>query len=434
MNSRSRRKLAALAILAAVLATTAAVTYAYSNSDDLQLLFSNWLSGKPKAMVKLIVNTPSAPQISYCYVAVRRLPTPMEPTSSGYSELIYFGRVPGGATVVVRHVFNAVPVYFNVTRSGGERLGYYEPKEYVVTVTCVGRDGKPLPQYTYTKFINVFPKKLISVVPIRPPKAAPPNLRSRGEGVVGGGSSYAYESTCKIRITKVGRDAEGVYKLGYCNAWVALTYVNSVPGISTTVEFNKYPPTAVYLTAFARHDGIASTGSWEPAGELPAESLIAPTGGVKPYASDGGRRLILVEVRFAYEYHEVGGPGGRVAVTELLYPTCIGAAASIPAGRYVEPAAHPPYAFRMGQSTSISLGVKGAVVSGKVTGVKTLLKVSALGGPGFLKAVVSVYRAVRSDREYAPLYFLVIDKGGVPYWWWFRGDDPTTYEVMLKRA
>jgi len=424
----SKRAYVALTVTFLVVASLSIVATQAISGDDLQLLINSWLSGKPKAMDKLVITVPNAPQVSYCYVAVRRLPTPMEPTADGFSELLYFGKVGGGGTIVVRHVFNAVPVKYGVDKSGETYVKYYEPKDYVVSVLCVGSDGKPLHNYSYVRFVEVVPRKVMNVAYVRWVRGAGKPAPSSLTPGAGGGSDYV--TSCRITITKVGRDPEGPYKEGYCDVWLAFTYVNSVPGLKVAMGFPRYPPTGIYFTAFSRHDDIISPGAWEVSGERIARSIIS---GTTHYASDGGRELVLVKVRYKYEYHEIDGPdGGYIADTQLLYPSVIRGIDDVPAGQYVEPSTHPTYATHLRKGYDISFGLGGTKVTDEVTGVSTSVTVEL--GPASFTLTVNVYRAVRSDQEYSPPYVKIVDYSGEGYWWWFKNDDPTTYSVLLERG
>ncbi len=83
----------------------------------------------------------------------------MEFTADGFSELLYFGKVGREGTMVVRHVFNTVPVKYSVDKSGETYVKHYEPKDYVVSVLCIGSEGKPLHNYSYVRFVEVVPRK-----------------------------------------------------------------------------------------------------------------------------------------------------------------------------------------------------------------------------------------------------------------------------------
>ncbi len=429
-----RRRLLALALIAIAFLFVSAATLYVLSGDDLQVIINSWLSGKPKAMNKLIVTVPNAPQVSYCYVAVRRLPTPMEPTKDGYSQLLFFGRVGRGDIVVVRHMFNAIPVAYG-TGESGVYVKYYEPKYYFVSVFCFGSKGKPLHNYSYSKLVEVTPKKLVNVdyvswFPRRRSGVIHPNQLTPGVST-GGASSYDYQSSCKVVITKTGEDLEGPYKEGYCDTWLAFTYVNSVPGLKAAIKFLEYPPAGVYFTAFTKHDDIFSEGNWEVSGKKIALSIIS---GNSSYASDGERELILVKVRYKYEYHEIDGPdGGYLMDTEQLYPSQIRGINAIPAGWYTEPSTYPSYATLLRGSYEISFGLDGSKETDEVTGVSTSLTVTFEDAVSFT-LTVNVYKAVRSDQQYSPPHLVINDYSGESYWWWFKNDNPLTYMVLLKRG
>ncbi len=431
-----RRRLLALALIAVALLCVSISTLYVLGGDDLQVIINSWLSGKPKAMNKLIVTVPNAPQVSYCYVAVRRLPTPMEPTKDGYSQLLFFGRVGRGGTVVVRHMFNAIPVAYGVDKLGKTYVKYYEPKYYVVSVYCLGSNGKPLHDYSYSKLVEVRPRKLVNIVYVSwSPRTTVGSSKSGhvlpNRLTPGTGNGYDYASSCKIVITKEGRDLEGPYKEGYCEAWVAFTYVNSVPGLKTAIKFPEYPPAGIYFTAFSRYEDLTTAGKWEVSGKKIALSIIS---GTTDFVSDGESELILVKVRYNYEYHEIDGPdGGYIMSTEQLYPNEIIGVDDKPAGWYIEPSTHPLYATHLRNSYEISFGLGGSKETNEVTGVSTALTVS-FGNAVSFTLTVNVYKAVRSDQQCSPPHFVIDDYSKEGYWWWFKNDNPLTYTIFLKRG
>jgi len=426
-----RKRLIALTLMAIAFLSVSAATLYVLSGDDLQVIINSWLSGKPKAMNKLIVTVPNAPQVSYCYVAVRRLPTPMEPTKDGFSQLLYFGRVGRGGIIVVRHMFNAIPVAYGTDKSE-VYVKYYEPKYYIISVFCFGSNGKPLHNYSYSKLVEITPSKLVNVnyvsLPLRRESSViQPDRLSPGTG----GGEYDYQSSCNIVITKTGDDLEGPYEKGYCDTWLAFTYVNSVPGLKTAIKFLDYPPAGVYFTAFTKHDDFLNEGKWEVSGKKIARSIIS---GTTPYASDGDMELILVKVRYKYEYHEIDGPdGGYLMDTEQLYPSEIRGINAVPAGWYVEPSTHPSYATLLRGSYDISFGLGGSEETDEVTGVSTSLTVTLEDAVSFT-LTVNVYKAVRSDQQYSPPHLVVDDYSNEGYWWWFKNDDPLTYTVFLERG
>ncbi len=57
----SKRAYATLAVTFLALASLSVAATQAIGGNDLQLLISNWLSGKPKAMDKLVITVPNAP-------------------------------------------------------------------------------------------------------------------------------------------------------------------------------------------------------------------------------------------------------------------------------------------------------------------------------------------------------------------------------------
>ncbi len=422
----SKRNTLALVIASAVIIATLSLVIYAASSDDLQVIINSWLSGKPKAMDKLLIEVPGGPGVAYCYVSVRRLATTLEPTKDGYSQLLYFGEAPPGGLVVVRHMFNAVPVEYGVDSSGNTYIKSYEPKEYVVSVTCVGTDGRVLPKYSYTKYVNVIPTKLVNVKLVK----WEPKANAVTPGTSTGGASAT--SACKIVITEEGRDAEGPYKKGYCYTWVAFTYLNSVPGIKVAIKFPDNPEAAVFLTAFSKHDDILGEGEWKASGKSLASFVFStPSSGLK-FVSDGDRVLVELKVEYLYEYHEVDGPdGGYIYDDQLLYPYQVYNYRLIPAGKYSEPQNHPSYANLQDTDLNIRLGPDSTEITDEVTGVTTSLTIS-LEGVSFT-VTVNVYKAVEHNQFHSVPELVIKDYSGEYYWWWYKNNDQLTFTVLLSR-
>ena len=422
----SRRSASALLIALAVVVAALALVIHAVGSDDLQVMVSSWLSGKPKAMDKLLIEVPGGPGVAYCYVSVRRLATTLEPTKDGYSQLLYFGEAPPGGLVVVRHMFNAVPVEYGVDSSGNTYIKSYEPKEYVVSVTCVGTDGRVLPKYSYTKYVDVIPTKLVNV------KLVKWGSRMSGMAPSVGAEGVSASSTCKVVVRKEGRDGEGRYREGYCYAWVAFTYLNSVPGIKVALKIPDRPATAIFLSAFSKHDDTFGEGEWVDSGKhLAVFTYSIPSSSLK-FVSDGDRVLVELKVEYLYEYHEVDGPDGSYVYDyQLLYPEGIYNDRLIPVGKYREPILHPTYANLLDTSITVSLGSVRNNMTDEVTGVATSLTI-LLGGKSST-AIANVYEAVRCDALYTTPELVIEDYSGEYYWWWYKNDDPLTFTVLLSR-
>jgi hypothetical protein len=68
---------------------------ALSNTDEISTLFSSWLEGRPRMLVKLKIRLLQI-ATDRCAVLVKRFPTMYNPTEKGYTELLYKGLHPWG--------------------------------------------------------------------------------------------------------------------------------------------------------------------------------------------------------------------------------------------------------------------------------------------------------------------------------------------------
>lgn len=416
-------KLHVIALIAISIASLALVgSYVYV--DDIHLLFNSWLEGKPKAMNKLIIHVPSPPNAYKCFVIVKRFPTPLEPTKNGRSELLYKGVVSPGKVVVVKHIFDAVPVSFKAV-SNEHRVLYYEPKEYFIGILCIDKDKHTV--FRFGKIYQVVPRKLINEVDIWPrAKASLSSLEMpKLSGIAEESSSPDYVSECTW------------YDVDECIAWIAFTYVNSIPGIKASFGILGGPiPSAVYIEAFSRTytDVEASMGEIPPFDSAGKKLVSSDVTEKTDYVCDGRRGKVLLDVVFRDEQDWFcDNFVGLCVCFETFYPVEVGGIKldSNYSGWYSQPSSPPLYATGPihGDITIWFAKPNEVIETDEVTGVRTSLTVY-----GSVTVTVDIYKAVRYDSEYTTPYVEIKDVSGKTYdwyYWWYRDNDKKTYEVLL---
>ena len=421
----------AAAVAVTLSALAAAVGYGGSVLDDAHLLFWRWLNGEPLMVVKLLVHAPSV-EADACFVAVHRFPSQYNPTESGFTERLYAGFVPPGSTVTVRAVLSAIPVKLTLDESSGRyRVAYYEPQEFAVIISCARGDAAV---YEWARVVSVYPARPIHVVEVRPPAS------SHVWGT-GSGRSKATESTafnCTVALTDRGRG----YARGYCYTYVAGPLLYSVEGVSTAfgvcggIGQGCLRPSAVYLEAFGGvtwcNGSLCSRSgpAWIGAGGKLAPSTV--TGLTRPLTCNCFVRL-LFRVKYVlevYEYRDVFS--GNAVRYWLFYPsrvTDVIRADTLGVGRVFvyTPPQPPPYATCTVSNVTVWFSAE-ARETGKIV-ARTPVAFSYEGRRWVLE--VGFYGAGRSDNQYTTPFVEI--RAGRAYCWWFKNDDPMSYEVVVSR-
>ncbi len=307
-------------VLVILLLVLVAASTVLAYLDDLQLLFSGWLSGKPKAMNKLVIYVPRIEDASRCYIMVKRFPTPCEPSEGGRAVTLFKGAASPGQVIVVKHIFDAIPVASRYV-DGKREVLYYEPKEYIVSILCIDRDRHTV--FRFSKIYEIRPTKLINTVEIKPSQQR-----------TSMGMSYAlstsadYYSQCRW------------YSADECIAWIAFTYINSIPGLRTSFTVLGGPiPSAMYIEAFSRsYTELEEPPPFSSAGKKLVPSVVTHQ---TDYASNGERKRVLLDVVFRYEVDTYcDGLIGLCLIYEYFYPVEVRGVKL----DYTEPETPPPYA------------------------------------------------------------------------------------------
>ena len=407
-------------IIAGVLLSLVIVPIAVAYQDDLYLLFQKWLSNEPKAMNKLMIYVPNVPNAFRCYLLVKVFPTPHEPTN-GKPKTLYKGAVSPGQVVVVKHVFDAIPVSLRYV-NGEYKVRYYEPKEYGIYMLCIDRNKHTV--YRFGRIYQVVPTKLINVIEIRPE--------------VKYGIQTSVANLRNSAIIKTSNDADYISQCTWfdydkCIAWIAFTYINSIPGIRTYFKILGGPiPSAMYIEAFSReYTDLESPPPFSSAGKKLVASVVTQS---TDYVSDGERGKVLLNVVFEDDQDWFcDGFVGLCVCFESFYPIEVRGTKLDEnyAGHYEEPATPPSYATGpIKGSIDVYFANPGEVKeTDEVTGVKTSLTLYES-----VTVTVDIYKAVRRDNEYTTPYVHIEDISGKSYYWyywWYKDNDKKTYEVRL---
>ncbi|MCC6047289.1 MAG: hypothetical protein LM571_03775 [Desulfurococcaceae archaeon] len=405
--------------LALVIPLTALTVVAFG--EELQVIVSYWLQGRPRMLVRLDIELPSV-DAERCLVLVRRFPTPYNPTKDGWPEDIYFDTHTPGTTVAVKRILFAHVAKYEVDpRTGEYRVGYYEPQEFLVAVGCVGSGGETV--FRWSRVVEVFPRSIIHVERVK--------LETTGDNrSEGGGGGSGDHFTCSVFIEY----ESGTYKRGSCLTWVRGPSIYSIEGLSVSFGLEiSARISAVYLESFG--DSRAGTGpwpesevSWSSAGRKLTPTVIARE--TNPL-SGGFTDVVYFTVRYRYEY-SVHCKMESCLTVWTLYPyviTALARSAEEPTLPYrLAPYTPPPipwYASRgLPGSTRIFFEPPyesdTALADAEVTFEFSF---------GVFSLTVSFYKAGRSDSTYTTPY-VRIDSTRY-YWWWYRDDDRMTYEVLV---
>jgi len=431
----------ALATVLALAIPLAALTVA-AFSDEVQVVLSSWLQGRPRVLVRLDIELPNV-DAERCLVLVRRFPTMYNPTKDGYTELIYRGLHPPGAAVEVKNtLFAYVAKYRLDPRTNEYVIDYYEPQEYAIFVNCVRGDAAV---FKWARIVEVFPRSIVHTerVEVRgsryelgPSSSSTTPLPSEGDRDDGGGDGGGNSFSCSIVILE---ESPGSYKRGECYTWVRGPVIYSIDGLTTSFVLYTYPQSAVYLEAYADSDygpflRTEDQVQWGSIGKKLTPSVVSgETSGLTGYYKDA----IYFYVRYKYEW-EVGCDSFAGACYEYwsLYPSSIRDFARsaerpyLPYSLYPYTPPAPPYYkagggpgerliwFAPEEGTSeTDISLYRVTVSFTYTGVWTA------------SLTVSFYKAVRRDSQYTTPAVRIYSTRY--YWWWYKDNDPRNYEVLV---
>jgi len=442
--------------------------------DDLLRVFESWRSGEPKALIILDIRVPQV-DADRCVLAVMRYPSMYLP-NNGTLEKLFIGAVSPGSTVVVRKFIPAVPVkmrYDEARRS--HVVDYYEPQEFLVMVHCVKSDTTV---FKFGRNIEVYPRNVVHRETVNIAALAekygkkapaqqgdtetnftPATLTSSRAGALGtlyndgayddgggGGSSATF--SCDIIVTNAG-DCGGryCYTEGVCYTYVAGPYLYSINGMSTTFGLEVTSAgtvrSAVYIESF--YDmyecvlGTKDVPEWKSAGKKLVPTIIND---YVPYLTGNSKIRIYFYVTYRYYYEEWWDTFAGVCYQWwVLYPLYIGGverADQLGVG-YAEPYTplSPPlgYTYLSSASGSTKIYFLPATISDYPL-VETSITFSYSFAyppyaPWSITLSVSFYKAGRSDNQYGVPYVEVVAPDCFRYYYWFRDDDPMTYEVLF---
>ncbi len=381
-------------------------------------------------MVRLEIRIPPV-RAERCAVTVVRF----KPTRAYHSEVAYAGEAVPGQTVVVKELHSAVVAKKSFDpRTGEYGVEYYEPVEYAVIVDCSERGRTP---YVYARIHQVFPRSLVWThrIEVSFSEEESAAAATGSDAVREGGYSCVFGER---------RSIPGGW-MRECVTWVEGPYLYSINGVETSFGIEAgLAKTAVYLEGYGYSEpsgGLCSElpPRWESMGRKEAVSIVT----TESESLSGNRRdRLRFNVRYAYErYYIAVGPnvGGRCVW--LLYPVEVLDVRGVLLPEEYRASGVPAYAAGPTRGDRVVYFVRGrcggvyqsdyVIASTPVTFAITL--------PGVPTAVswtlsVDFYRAGRCDGNCVPPYVRIRDVSGRTYtWyrWWFRDDDPMTFELIL---
>ncbi|BEP16741.1 hypothetical protein PYJP_00930 [Pyrofollis japonicus] len=438
-------------VLSIVVVAAFAIMHSVLASDEAQVIINNWLKGKPKMLVKLEIDLPSI-NADKCIVHVRRFPSIYNPTKDGYTEPIYTGTHKPGSRVIVSKILNAYVTKYTLDKKTNElRVGYYEPQEFLVLVNCL-KNGKQV--YKWGKIVEVYPKSIIYTKKIavqanqllmNQRQSHKFNKTTHIRAISRGGLNPSITDSastdpfkCSIVIQEEGTD----YKKGYCLTWVKGPYLYSIEGLTTKFCLDSRPPkSAVYLEAFEDLDaGIflrpESDVEWSSAGKKLVPSQIEISQHC-PSLTGNHKEEIYFWTEYIYEWsvYYCDSFSGICYEYWLLYPYMIrGIAKASDLGitpypeDYVPPSNLPPYANPGYYVDKIYFGQYGAYQSDvSLSGITVTVTYSNVWSASL---TIHFYKAGRDDNQYTTPYVYV--EYTRFFYWWFKDNDPMTYEVLFS--
>lgn len=428
-----RSKLSVLLVV--VLLASAMVAVVALTQDEIQVVVQSWLAGKPKMLVELELKLPLV-DADYCFIAVKRFSTPSNPTKNGVVEDVHIGLHKPGSSVVVKKLLDAFVAKWERDPATGElKVGYHEPQELFIIAHCVKGNSIVL---KYGRIHKAYLKSPIHreaiEIPVIPEKARLAHDIS--------GSSGSTSLTCVINIT--GKTPTGG-NIGECYAFIAGPYIYSLRNLYTSLGLLARPkPSVVYVEGF-----------WDtvycPLGYCERDAPIWSSAGKKLVVSDiddstpelMGNYKVRVFFRVKYVYEEnwwCDSFAGVCFKYYLLYPQAIkglfrGDEIGLASLEPYTPPRHPGYAALLGYGVTeinfININFHEDTHKADEVSANTLVVFKL---PPYWSATLSVgfYKAGRNDRQYTTPYLRVSNTRSELIYWWYKDNDPTTYEVMFS--
>ncbi|MEB3757366.1 MAG: hypothetical protein GSR76_00710 [Desulfurococcales archaeon] len=429
MELNNRRSIALLILALAIIFSTAGLILKPVGVDGIRVLYNNYIHGEKSAVVKLVVHVPHV-EAEKCSIAVYRFPTLLNPVTQGRLEFVGVREVPPGKTVVMSsYIRNADQVSYenSVTK-------YLEPQEYLVDVKCfnIVKDHTAHTVFLASKVAEVKPTSLLTFTNVYFPRINTLNIIESPRDP--GNFSGINNSTVSLCDFSSGDS---------CSASVGLAYLNSINGLRVRFKIQGTSPESAMYVSSLKSDCIDwdianckcnKWGEWYNTGKVLTPSIVTEVSG--SFVSNGERGIVYGSVTF----HRVllgGANTGRscsLIPSWFIYPVFIGGLQHIRmVGNYSVPGVLPGYAngplygnvivyFHDGNNSNRSLGIITRVYFHADKWPRSLSTPTS----------ITVYESGRDDKEYNPPGEVVEDISGRSYgwyYWWFKGNNPYTYEL-----
>ncbi|WP_456468629.1 hypothetical protein [Archaeoglobus sp.] len=392
-----------------LLLVVSGVATAMAANDEISIIFNSWLEGKPKGIVRLNIETPKTDDV--CFIAVHRFPTPYNPTEKwNQSDVVYRGKVSCGEAVVVKDVINLMQV--GVREEGGEKRPLYDSPEYAVVV--ISKEGG------FNRILQTDIVKPITDVVVKA------EFMGRGEFNEPDGFSKFIETQSRSSECYIHSNPD------VCVVDTKLTYLNSIPGLKVAFGVREEPPSVMYIESWGSFclssdpDSACPQSMWYSSGK---KKTISQTGELSDFISNGQRAIVWGDVEYRYERYAYWDDDFEIYWKyEFFYPTAIrGLSTPQIVGNYYPPTSPPYYAAGPLKGTR-NLNFEEPYQSNEKLSLSTYIGLDI--GPVSVGISVSPYKA--GDDRYSTPYERAVDVSGKSYdwyYWWYRNNDPMTYEV-----
>jgi hypothetical protein len=230
-----------------------------------------------------------------------------------------------------------------------------------------------------------------------------------------------------------------------CISITKLAYINSIPGLEVRFQLQGgSKASAMYLSSYMKDcldwDLLNCTcyqwsSDWHEAGKVLTISLVTQT--TPNGVSNGERGVISGPVEYNRQILSSKHNSMKSCYTGpswYVYPRYIGGLQYITViGQYNNHDTPPSNAFGpIGGNVEIDFGQYGATSNDEKTGLFTAITFCAVGWESCANLNIHVYSAGRHDNQYITPIEVVNDisgKGYNWYYWWFKDNNPMTYEV-----
>ncbi len=385
--------------------TMSGIAVAMAANDEMSILFNSWLEGKPLALVKIRVETPKADGV--CFIAVHRFPTSYNPTKNGTSEVIYREKVKCGEAIVVKDFIKMVQVGMRDERNG-EAKPIFDSPEYAVVV--ISKSGG------FSRIIQTDVVKPMTEV----------RLKTEFERSASGKQSSRQldlQTACYISSNP-----------DVCVADTKLTYLNSIPGLKVAFGLRDAPVSVMYIESWGSScisinpNSPCPSSMWHSNGK---KKTISQVGELSDYISNGKRAIVWGDVEYRYERHAVWDDDFEIYWKyELFYPTAIGGLSTPQIIGNYNPPSSPPYYARGPFKGTRSINFEKPYQSNSKLDLSTYIGLNV----GSLSFGISVSPYKAGDDRYTTPYVKAVDVSGKSYdwyYWWYKNNDPMTYEVQF---